>query len=230
MLEWDSRFFGRRIARVENERLRRADIDEILHWVSERQVDCLYFLCRPNDDESVAVAEENGFHLTDIRIELSWRVRKIENSLPIILRQFQESDLAALQQIATDIYTDTRFYYDRQFARSQAAALYREWVTKSCQTETVFVIPSEEEISGFITCNFDQPELGRIGLIGVKGDAQGKGHGRLLVSAAQQYFQGNGATEVRVVTQGRNIAAQRLYQAQGFRTHSVGLWYHKWFE
>jgi len=32
-----------------------------------------------------------------------------------------------------------------------------------------------------------------------------------------------------VVTQGRNLAAQRLYQRNGFVTASLQLWYHRWF-
>ena len=32
-----------------------------------------------------------------------------------------------------------------------------------------------------------------------------------------------------VVTQGRNVAAQRLYQSAGFRTAAVQLWHHCWF-
>ena len=31
-----------------------------------------------------------------------------------------------------------------------------------------------------------------------------------------------------VVTQGRNIRAQRLYQKNGFIIKSSGIWYHKW--
>jgi hypothetical protein len=34
---------------------------------------------------------------------------------------------------------------------------------------------------------------------------------------------------VLVVTQGRNYAAQRLYQRNQFRTCEVQLWYHKWY-
>ena len=235
ILEWDSQFFGRRIARIESECLRRESTDEILAWASKEQIDCLYFLSRPDDVESVAVAEELGFHLVDIRIELSWRLQEIPQSSITGVRRFQERDLPSLQRIASEIYTDTRFYYDQHFAPAQVAALYSEWLTKSCQTETVFVVSDQGSLSsddacGFITCQFDHHGIGRIGLLGVGNQAKGKGHGHNLILAAQQYFQTTGAAEVCVVTQGRNIAAQRLYQAHGFRTRSVALWYHKWFE
>ncbi len=35
---------------------------------------------------------------------------------------------------------------------------------------------------------------------------------------------------VNVVTQGKNIPAQRAYQRCGFITRSVELWFHKWFD
>jgi hypothetical protein len=31
------------------------------------------------------------------------------------------------------------------------------------------------------------------------------------------------------VTQGRNLAAQRLYQRTGFLIRDLQLWYHKWY-
>jgi ribosomal protein S18 acetylase RimI-like enzyme len=55
------------------------------------------------------------------------------------------------------------------------------------------------------------------------------GIGTLVVRAAQEYFHRKGVEEVSVVTQGRNIGAQRLYQKCGFLTGSVGYWFHRWF-
>ena len=34
---------------------------------------------------------------------------------------------------------------------------------------------------------------------------------------------------MHVVTQGGNVAAQRVYQHAGFRTARTELWYHRWF-
>ena len=50
-----------------------------------------------------------------------------------------------------------------------------------------------------------------------------------LIAAAMEWFGTEGALEVDVVTQGRNLAAQRLYQRNGFVTRRFELLYHKWF-
>jgi len=231
MLDWDSEFFGARIARVEGDRLAGDAIDRVLQWRSDHQADCLYFLCASDDDESVRVAERNQFHLVDVRMELSWNVRKVEDDSAGDARFFRRSDLSQLQRIASGAYEMSRFYFDRRFARDQTSALYREWITRSCDgsADAVFVLPRRDLIAGFITCRRESPERGRIGLLGVGENLRGAGAGRALVKTAQSYFFGQGAKEVFVVTQGRNIAAQRLYQANGFRTHSMRLWYHRWF-
>jgi dTDP-4-amino-4,6-dideoxy-D-galactose acyltransferase len=52
----------------------------------------------------------------------------------------------------------------------------------------------------------------------------------LLVDQALAWFAQQKVTRVQVVTQGRNILAQRMYQRSGFVTHTVKLWYHRWFE
>ncbi len=231
-LEWDSRFFGRRIARVESDRLDEASVAEALDWSREHRIDCLYFLCAPDDDRSVVVAEANGFHLVDIRLELSCRIEAPPAASGVAVRGFQPSDLDALQRIASEAYRDTRFWYDERFTREQAASLYREWIAKSCRggDESVLVVEDDGHVKGFVTCSFENESIGRIGLLGVAAEARGAGVGRALVDAALAQCHANGRREVRVVTQVRNIAAQRLYQACGFRTQLVHLWYHKWFE
>lgn len=230
-LEWDSQFFGRRIARIESDRLDKHCLNLTLAWCKERGIECLYFLCSPNDDESVAIAEAADFHLVDLRSELNWRTEILQEPLSSFVRQYQESDLATLQQIASQAYTATRFSFDSRFSREQVADLYKEWVTVSCQNEKhkIFVAWNENDIAGFITCSSETVEIGRIGLLGLSEEAKGKGFGRQLVQAAQRHFWATGMREVQVVTQGRNIAAQRLYQSCGFRTFKLGLWYHKWF-
>jgi ribosomal protein S18 acetylase RimI-like enzyme len=231
MLDWDSEFFSVRIAKIEGAHLTDEIVAQVLQWSNDHQVACLYFLCASDDDRSVRVAERNGFHLVDVRMELSWRVQAVANDSAPEVRRFQPSDLPQLQEIASGAYQLTRFYYDHHFSLAKSSELYRKWVAKSCEarTDAVFVASHRGKVGGFITCQLETPRRGRIGLLGVNEAARGSGIGQALVKAAQRYFSDQGLDEVFVVTQGRNIAAQRLYQGNGFRSFSTHLWYHKWF-
>ena len=94
--------------------------------------------------------------------------------------------------------------------------------------QTVFVNSPAGELNGFITC-IKEGSYGKIGLLGIDPTSQRKGIGSSLVNAALHWFECEGISTVEVVTQGSNIAAQRLYQQAGFRTSQVQLWFHKWF-
>ena len=60
-------------------------------------------------------------------------------------------------------------------------------------------------------------------------EQRGIGLGTHLVNAALQFMLEKGRSRATVVTQGRNVASQRLYQRCGFITHAVELYYHRWF-
>lgn len=230
-MEWDSQFFGRRIARIYGDQINTTSLKQAMTSSVEQGIECLYFLCSAEDESSVRLAESAGFNLVDVRVELNWKA-ELSIELPTNgVREFQESDLTALQQIAAQAYTKTRFSFDKHFSRNQVSELYKEWLTGSCQNplHKVFVAITQNSIAGFITCQFDSSEVGRIGLLGLQNEIQGQGYGQQLVREAQRFFNAIGVHEVRVVTQGRNIAAQRLYQSCSFRTAKVNLWYHKWF-
>jgi ribosomal protein S18 acetylase RimI-like enzyme len=65
--------------------------------------------------------------------------------------------------------------------------------------------------------------------VSVAADARGRSLGSALVEHSLRWFGERGMKDVSVVTQGRNAAAQRLYQRCGFITDSVQIWYHRWF-
>ena len=95
----------------------------------------------------------------------------------------------------------------------------------------VLVAELDGEAAGYVTCHLASPSnRGSIGLIAVSEDARGQGLGGELVFGALGWCSEHGAAEVSVVTQGANIAAQRLFQLCGFRTASLGLWFHRWYE
>jgi dTDP-4-amino-4,6-dideoxy-D-galactose acyltransferase len=235
LLEWDSQFFGLTVAQVNGHRLEAQTIAQILDWCREKKVRCLYFLADSNHLETLRLAEENGFYLTDIRVTY-------ERSTPGMGNPYQPAppihlatpeDLPGLRAMADSAYRDSRFYYDGHFPQDTCDRLYKTWIEKSLSgyAQAVLVRGEAGQPEGFVTCHTSPSEAkGKIGLAGVSEGTRGRGIGQALVQESLHWFAGQGMATVEVVTQGRNIPAQRLYQKCGFATKEVRLWYHHWFE
>ncbi len=228
ILTWDTGFFGFPIARIHG-RLSPADIPSVEDWCAEQHIRCAYFLANSDDRESAYSAQQNGFALVDIRITLERQLAG-RTAVPPAIRPVAESDIPHLVAIARTSHFDSRFYFDPGFPRERCDALYATWAEKSCSgyADAVFVAEREGKTAGYITCHDDKTS-GRIGLVGVAEWARGAGLGRQLIEASLNFFATRNLPLVTVVTQGRNVGAQRLYQKSGFVTRSLELWYHRWF-
>lgn len=240
LLAWDTNFFGFRIARVRGDALTPERVREINEWCKQNQVACLYFLARADDALTTRLAEDNGFRLVDIRVTLAYKtcgeggvVAKAHANNGLTVRHARPDDVPALQALARGLYRDTRFFYDANFPMHLSQSLYETWIKLSCEgyADVVFVAATAENMPlGYVSCHLNQADqTGRIGLVGVGNSSQGQGVGQTLILAAIEWFLKEGAKEITVVTQGRNCAAQRLYQRCGFLTREVRLWYHKWY-
>jgi len=234
-LEWDSQFFERRIARANVSYLSDEVVAEINIWCRLHDVECLYFLASSADQRTVKLAQENAFRFVDVRVTLDLQRGKpcegSDNRSGLRLRNAVESDIPALRALARNGYRDSRFYYDGNFPSRQCDELYETWIENSCRgwASNVLVAGEGEDVDGYLTCHLPNSGSGQIGLVGVSEKAQGKGIGKDLVSHAIGWFVRQGIEDISVVTQGRNVRAQRLYQSCGFATRSVELWFHRWF-
>jgi GNAT superfamily N-acetyltransferase len=165
--------------------------------------------------------------------------RSLRKALPLPvdhtadIRPSCADEVSALEDITRTCQFDTRFSVDPGFPPERSRELYTTWVRKSCEgfAQQVLVAHLNEQPVGYISCHLEGSERrGSIGLVVVASQAQGRGIGKQLVMSALQWFYEQNAETVSVVTQGRNLVSQRLYQACGFLTGSVHLWYHKWYE
>lgn len=209
------------------------EIESVLAWCRKESIDCLYLLVAADDLATLRSAEERAFHLVDIRMTYDKKIERAvtESSGLQPIRRARESDIPALRAIAAVSHTDSRFYADGGFERARCDELYATWIEKSCRgwAEVVFVAEHEGLPSGYLSCHEREGRRGEIGLVGIAARAQGRGLGRALVESALCWFAERRLERASVVTQGRNVAAQRLYQSSGFRTTAVQLWHHRWF-
>jgi GNAT superfamily N-acetyltransferase len=230
ILEWDSAFFGFRIARARVPSLTAGDAGRLLRECDAEGVRCLYFLAAASDAETVRVLEDSGFGLKDIRLTLIHKAPA--SSAAAGIRPVEAADVPALRHIARESHHDTRFYCDTNFPRGRCDDLYDAWITKSCLSayaDAVLVAEAGHRPAGYVTCSMRDPARGQIGLFAVAAEARGTGLGRCLIRAALAWFDEHGAHEVITVTQGKNIAAVRAYERCGFVAENVRLWYHRWF-
>jgi len=234
-LEWDSDFFGRRIARLTPESFTARGLSAAVRWCNEQSIDCLYALINLDHLRSLHLCESQSFHFVDLRVTLDQHLERkaIRAGRPRAgrIRPARPDDLPALKAIAGTIHRDSRFFQDVRFSRSRCRRLYEVWIEKSCMGDADVVLVPEWKGRpvGYSACVLQRRGKGQLSLFGIAPSAQRRGLGGQLLAESLNWFEAHGVSQVSVVTQGRNIPSQRLYQRYGFRTSSVQGWYHRWF-
>jgi len=237
-LDWDSDFFHQNIAYLYPRRLRDSIVKFAFRKCEKENIDCLYYLCNCHDSESVRIAEKYGFHFVDIRLTYRLNLERDSHISGLMqidgleIRSSCEGDAPALSTIAQDSYVNSRYYFDDNFSAELCKKFYRDWIVKSMKgkfDDIVFVAVIENDIVGFISCRQMTSNMGKIGLVGISQRFQGRHIGQHLMQKALEWFKEKNIPFVEVVTQGRNINSQKMYQSCGFRSKETALWYHKWF-
>ena len=237
ILDWDSAFFDRRIARYRELRCPSGAMAALAAECVTRSIDCVYVLIDAGDTESIRNLQQSRAYLADIRVTFGTQVAgavkaTLRPSKEHGVRPAVEADIPALARLASMSHRDTRFYADSHFDTASCDRLYEVWIEKSCHgfADAVFVIDADRGMpSGYVTCTrTDGSSSGSIGLFAVSEDSQGRGFGKALLDAAVGWFASKGATDITVSTQLRNLRAVRFYAGTGFVIQRVALWFHLW--
>ncbi|CNI33289.1 TDP-fucosamine acetyltransferase [Yersinia massiliensis] len=136
-------------------------------------------------------------------------------------------DIPLLRRVAADAFALSRFrapWYDPQHSGRFYALWAEKAVLGTFDHQCLLVMDTQGQPAGFVTLRDLQDGSARIGLLAVFPDAQGKGIGTSLMSAAKQWCQSRGLQRLRVATQMSNIAALRLYIRSGASIESTAYW------
>jgi GNAT superfamily N-acetyltransferase len=237
LLDWDSTFFGCRIARFRPARCLAEDAAAIAAECKARDIACVYVLVDASDGDSIINLQDMRARLTDTRITFSSAVpRTVESGVhrhsAVPVRAAVITDIAPLMRIASVSHRDTRFHADHRFASGRCDRLYEVWIENSCRgfADTVLVAEHESRtLAGYVTChrNSDDGE-GRIGLFAVSEHVQGRGVGSALLQGALDWFAAHDVSRMSVATQLRNLGAVQFYGRRGLLLTSAELWFHFW--
>lgn len=233
-LSWDSAFFGFNIAFLMCMSLTENICMRIEKFIRRENIRLVEYLCNCHNASTVKTAEKNLYQFKDIRLTFhKYLTKKNGEVLPdgFSYRQANEGDVEALRGISDSLYKDSRYWFDGGFEQAKIIDFYGDWVAKSVRglfDHECWAIFSEYRPVAFCTIRYNKEKTASIGLFGLASNYQGRGLGKQLLSHVFNTLLSRGVEEVSVVTQGRNYAAQNLYQSMNFRTKRTQLWYHKW--
>lgn len=232
ILDWDSQFFGVKTGCVSSQSFVQNDQDHLQNWIDRNGIIWVHALVNSDDNIGVSLFENCGFHFTDMRMtyERGAEVEKLTDyGKADVIRQAEDSDVTALCEIARKAHKAGRYFYDSKLPSIKAQDFYAEWIRASVAgfADCVFVVDAADGPLGYITCCI-KDGVGHIGLLGLHETARGGGYGAMLMNRAMNWFSSHSVGCVNVVTQGRNVIAQRFYQKNGFYLKQTALWYHKW--
>lgn len=234
VLSWDSSFFGVTMAQIEGP-FTRLHENAVFKQARAKGVRFLQFFCDGSDLEGVAAAEAGGFSLVDARMTFELQNlnrRDIPGHARFRVGRGQPEDIPSLSSIAGRAHLDSRFYVDGRFPVDRIDSLFETWVVRAIHgtfDDFALVLYQEHKALGYCSLKLRSGgQSAQIGLFGIAAEYRGKALGRYLLETSLQMLTEMGVNEVEVVTQGRNITAQRLYQRAGFLTRRMEFIYHKW--
>ena len=233
ILKWDSNL-GYPVCLVTSRKLTDNIIYRINKFVKKNKVKLIQYLCNCHDRKSVSLAEQNRFAFKDIRLtfEKDLRYNKVaKNSLNKNFKIAKSKDVKQIYKISDSIYKDSRYYFDQNFDEKKVQEFYNLWLYKAVKNlfdNLCLIYCRNNKPISYCTLRYKNNNEAIIGLFGVSKQFNGKGIGTKLINKVVSFLTAKGYKKITVVTQGRNLYAQRLYQKAGFFTKSTELWYHKW--
>ncbi|MEW6268675.1 MAG: GNAT family N-acetyltransferase [Thermodesulfobacteriota bacterium] len=234
-LAWDSEFFGRPIGRA---RIGRLDATSAARLVDEARaagLECIYFVSAADDLGTLLAVETRGFHLVDVRLVFerpaAAPLPAFEDGERFLLESSRSDELPRLEELAVQVSRQSRYAFDPRFPIGDTERLYRVWIGNALRGFADAVLVAREgpnaEALGFVCCKM-HGALCDLQLAGVDERHRQRKVGRALFAEGVLWALARGATRVQIVTQARNVPAQRLFQQLGFLTSEVRLCYHLW--
>lgn len=234
LLNWDTSFFGYKIACLLANDLNQGELMAIIHQLKDNNYRLLYCFTKPIDEVSNESMKSASGFLVDEKVTFikklnDWDIYMHSESIKPyeLLYPSEKLKLMALQ---SGVYS--RYKIDINFRNNEYEKLYLKWIEESVKktlASDVLVYYKDEDEKGFVTIKINNV-IGSIGLIAVDQNARGNSIGKELMMTALNTFQKSNVEYVEVVTQRANKIACNFYSSLGFNIKNTVNVYHLWIK
>jgi dTDP-4-amino-4,6-dideoxy-D-galactose acyltransferase len=230
ILDWDSNFFGFKVARINLDHTSPVDLDGVFEEIKKERVRLVYLSSpvRLNNDQSISLNYSGVF--VDEKITYVKDIEEACYNCENIIKFEQLEPTSQMISLAYESGVYSRFKVDDKIGSEKFEELYKLWIENSVNksiASDVLIYSKNSQILGLITLG-EKNSVGDIGIVSVDARARGIGIGKELIYSAISLFEKNGYSKVQVVTQGDNIPACKLYERCGFNVEKVEYLYHYW--
>lgn len=229
---WDTEFFGVPIGETVWAPDSGITLDAVEREARAKGVRCLYIFCDEKHGALPPAFSGEGFKLVEERILYAWDPAGHPVTDPgkgPRLRPVREGDMPRLRSFTHAFVPTSRFFRDGAFSAELCGRFYSQYVDKEFRenAETFWVADVDGKPAGFVTLQKESPKEGRMVLIAVDPDMQGRGIGRALIDRSFRWIREEGLARLSLRTQKGNPACI-LYEKAGFRAAQRQRIYHRW--
>ncbi len=230
ILEWDSDFFGYKVAKISKNFINEKNYVGFLQTLKDSGVK---FAQYTSEVELSTELSLNPFYLIKLVVSRVPIIKKMENiysfheNIELYNKDYPEKELIELAQLAG---SQGRFGNDENIPAEKYYELFKNWIINSVNktlATDVLVYRIDGKIIGFITIKVDG-EKGSAPLLAVNRDYEGIGISFALMRAAETQLVKHGCTSVMSGTQDLNQKALKVFQRYGFKFQKTEYIYHLW--
>ncbi len=230
-LDWDSAFFGFKIAKILSHNPNKAIFLELMRQLSRKGYKLVYWEAAPDAISKQAADDFNGILVDKKRSYEQIIQPDFAFSPPKKISEYSAvSANTELIRLAWQSGKFSRFKTDKHFTEKQFKKLYQTWIEKSVSkqiADATFIYTCHNLIRGMLTVKKERKHC-QIGLIAVNNALQGKNIGRDLLNAAKHFTLAQGCNKLHVITQAQNSKACHFYEKNGFSKLHEYDYYHFW--
>ena len=227
-LEWDSKFFNKKIASISMNYWDGVFLSEALQKLQNEKYQLVYLFL--NEGISLPYDYTQAYKCNLVDHKRIYVLDKFQDKMvaPNIVQYIGSA--STLYDLAIQAGANSRFHIDPDFSNEDFECLYKTWVDKSlngvmADYVLVYQIPGGS-ICGFITLKMNGGYMS-IGLIATNAIYRRSGIGSALIDAAKHYAYNDGLF-LAVATQAENFPACSFYERNGFVKQSQSTVYHIW--
>ena len=231
-LEWDSNFFGFKVAIIFISDKNELELDQRLSLLKARGFTLVYVISDHYADFNMELMKMYDGRFVDEKVTYSKKVEGNFDSNINLISYDKSFPTVSMISLAIESGIFSRFKRDSRIGTAKFEELYRLWIINSVNhsiASEVLIYTEKENILGLITLS-GEDKTSNIGIISVDSNSRGLGIGRILMHGGELWAKENGFNDINVVTQKDNIPACKLYEACGFYIKDTKYVYHFWLK